>query len=175
MIEHPLGKQVRSSRLMVKFTTGMISAQLLLHLLVFPFFTMDVDSSGGNQWISTLKFLVDLFFVVGSVCAFLTRVTDPGYLKKNENVKLLTLLEEFEPTEMCPVCQIITIPRSRHCNICNKCVDRWDHHCPWINSCIGRRNHAYFLIFVLSVWLYLLVLSVLFIVLLVLGSGGKLL
>lgn len=49
---------------------------------------------------------------------------------------------------MCPECKVIRTPRSRHCNICNLCVERFDHHCPYINNCVGYNNHVYFLLFI---------------------------
>lgn len=45
---------------------------------------------------------------------------------------------------------------SRHCFICDKCVDRQDHHCQWINQCVGIGNHNSFFVFVILVWAYLL-------------------
>ena len=44
---------------------------------------------------------------------------------------------------------------SRHCYICNKCVDRFDHHCQWLNNCVGVGNHTLFFIFLISIWCYL--------------------
>ena len=61
------------------------------------------------------------------------------------------MLETFDPVLLCPDCEIIRTNRSRHCSICNKCVERFDHHCPWVNNCVGTNNHHLFMIFLLSV------------------------
>jgi len=50
---------------------------------------------------------------------------------------------------MCPECEVLRTPRSKHCAICNRCVERFDHHCPWINNCVGVNNHNSFLVFIM--------------------------
>jgi len=45
---------------------------------------------------------------------------------------------------------------SKHCIICNVCVDRFDHHCYWINNCIGKNNINYFVCFVILIALNLI-------------------
>ena len=57
------------------------------------------------------------------------------------------LLSTTDPYNLCPDCKVIRTPRSRHWNIWNRCVERFDHHCPYLNNCIGYRNHIWFLLF----------------------------
>jgi palmitoyltransferase len=62
---------------------------------------------------------------------------DPGHLKSAKGVPFLELMKVFDPVLLCPDCETVRTDRSRHCSICNKCVERFDHHCPWINNCVG--------------------------------------
>ncbi|KAG5472343.1 hypothetical protein LSCM1_03742 [Leishmania martiniquensis] len=48
------------------------------------------------------------------------------------------------PIFFCRTCQVAKGPRTRHCKVCDNCVDEMDHHCPWTNCCIGRSNYPYF-------------------------------
>ena len=45
---------------------------------------------------------------------------------------------------------------SRHCFICDKCVDRFDHHCHWVNNCVGAGNHSFFYAYLLFIWSYIM-------------------
>ena len=66
------------------------------------------------------------------------------------------MLEQFDCGMICPECQVLRTKRSRHCNLCNRCIDRFDHHCPWVNNCIGRRNFNLFYGFIIAQCLWLL-------------------
>ncbi|XP_058070153.1 probable protein S-acyltransferase 22 isoform X3 [Magnolia sinica] len=45
---------------------------------------------------------------------------------------------------------------SKHCRVCDKCVDGFDHHCRWLNNCIGRKNYRRFFILMVSALLLLI-------------------
>ena len=81
---------------------------------------------------------------------------DPGTLKSackgDEPYEFEDLLTKFEPQDLCPDCKLIRTPRSRHCAICNVCVERYDHHCTWINNCVGINNSAVYVFFLFYAW-----------------------
>jgi len=59
-------------------------------------------------------------------------------------------MQVVDPLHLCPECEVVRTPRSRHCSVCNVCVERFDHHCPWINNCVGIKNHCDFMVFITS-------------------------
>ena len=86
--------------------------------------------------------------VLWLISCFVAISKDPGYIKKSSQNKLFDLYQSFESHLICPDCVVVRLPRSRHCQFCNKCVEKFDHHCPWINNCIGGKNLGWFLLFV---------------------------
>ncbi|MES1916563.1 MAG: hypothetical protein MHM6MM_008378, partial [Cercozoa sp. M6MM] len=41
----------------------------------------------------------------------------------------------------CEQCHIYREPDTKHCNLCGKCVRRFDHHCLFLNTCVGGANY----------------------------------
>lgn len=80
-----------------------------------------------------------------------------------------TLLKELQPNEIalchlvdngfniidyCPSCYVKKTPNSKHCVICNRCIEGWHHHCFWINKCIGKANIVVYMLFIIFSLLY---------------------
>jgi len=40
--------------------------------------------------------------------------------------------------------------RTKHCSVCDVCVDGFDHHCGWLNNCVAEKNHRPFVVMVLA-------------------------
>lgn len=66
-------------------------------------------------------------------------------------------LDPFMPltSENCITCNVVRLPRSKHCPLCNSCCAKYDHHCVWLGNCIGFNNMGVFLIFLICHTLYL--------------------
>ncbi|PSN57980.1 hypothetical protein C0J52_00223 [Blattella germanica] len=74
-------------------------------------------------------------------------------------LKVSIAVPEFDRTKhahviengRCHLCNIRTSSsRTKHCSVCNKCVEKFDHHCKWLNHCVGGRNYVAFIICVVS-------------------------
>ncbi|CAD8174575.1 unnamed protein product [Paramecium pentaurelia] len=79
---------------------------------------------------------------------------NPGFVPCS-NKTLMDLLDGYQVDQICPDCSDVKPPRSRHCEICQKCVNKYDHHCPWLSNCVGEKNQYVFITF-----LFTLILSI---------------
>ncbi|KAL3614409.1 hypothetical protein CASFOL_042483 [Castilleja foliolosa] len=96
---------------------------------------------------------------LGSLVMFVRLSKDPGYVKtrtgdhSDAEDPLLNIDLNGNSnwngnwSQLCPTCKIIRPVRSKHCAVCKRCVEQFDHHCPWISNCVGKRNKRDFVIF----------------------------
>jgi palmitoyltransferase len=53
-------------------------------------------------------------------------------------------------SRICHTCWEWKNLRTKHCSICNVCVDGFDHHCGWLNNCVASKNHRQFVLMILA-------------------------
>lgn len=92
-----------------------------------------------NNWVLFGLYTFSVLLVVATTC--ITSLSDPTdkivYNYKWSKYKNETFMEETAAYYLCEYCDSYCQQKSKHCRICNRCVDNFDHHCIWINNCIG--------------------------------------
>ncbi|GLH16667.1 NF-kappa-B inhibitor cactus [Gryllus bimaculatus] len=86
---------------------------------------------------------------------------DPGYVALNSDsyhraIKQIPYFDKWKKrnivlSRLCHTCRCLRPLRAKHCRICNRCVEYFDHHCPFIYNCVGLRNRMWFFLFVMSI------------------------
>lgn len=56
---------------------------------------------------------------------------------------------------VCYFCKSAKTQHTFHCDVCHKCVMKFDHHCYYISNCVGRDNICFFLGFLFNLTVYL--------------------
>jgi len=131
----------------------MLLAIAALSVNVFPCNSFPIDFA--DIPLNYLVYLQITFFSLAFVSLTITWATQPGRLKKSEQVEFVNLVERMDPNLLCPTCEVICTPDSRHCYICDSCIERFDHHCHWVNNCIGPRNHPAFFVYILALAIFM--------------------
>lgn len=66
--------------------------------------------------------------------------------------------------QYCTICKTYIKQNSNsfHCNLCNVCIEGFDHHCIWIGKCVGRKSKYWFYVLIGFICLFyiFLILSV---------------
>ncbi|KAF6027765.1 hypothetical protein EB796_013929 [Bugula neritina] len=99
-------------------------------------------------WIAHITFWVSN--VLMWISLYHANTIDPGYLPRNipeydMAIKQVAHFNDWKEgdnplSRLCHTCRTIKPLRSKHCRVCGRCVQNFDHHCPWIYNCVGYRN-----------------------------------
>ena len=123
--------------------------------LIFIFLTLGMNIVVAMANSQPIILMIILSFITADLLVFGSIwLSKSSYIENNNKVMFVSLMETFDPESLCPFCQVIRLPQSRHCNICNRCIERYDHHCPWINNCVGRTNHSGFYVHLILIMAY---------------------
>ncbi|KAG7506643.1 putative palmitoyltransferase ZDHHC4 [Solea senegalensis] len=142
-------------RLFHQRSNTFIYLHILLEGAVYAEFTYEVfgfcremDTTLTSLSVPYILLIIKTFFF------YLCVRKDPGTVTKRKvSVQVLMYPYDrrlFHPGVSCPTCQLFKPARSKHCRVCNRCVQRFDHHCVWVNNCIGAQNTRYFLLYLFS-------------------------
>jgi palmitoyltransferase len=129
-----------------------VCLHLFFELLLFFFLLPNLNN---YSYYITFWFLIIALFI----SFFIINRSDPGFLEAKDNLTWLQMVEQkIHINEYCPYCRVKKTNKVKHCHVCKKCVNGFDHHCNWIDNCVGEKNKIRFLIFV-SITLFNLIFN----------------
>ena len=136
-------KTLCSNKNMILFIVLHLVIILLVFFILLPYFNSNIFSS---------------IYIIISAFVFILYISlsfsNPGKMINNEYNDLLDIVEKGNDAEdFCPYCLVKNNFRSKHCLICQNCIDEFDHHCFWVGNCIGKNNYKLFFIFLIYILL----------------------
>lgn len=90
----------------------------------------------------SFKVIIPFILLILVFIFYYLTCSNPGFVEQDS-----TPLVESRSNFFCQKCQIFIPLRSKHCNLCGRCVLRRDHHCPYTQICIGMKNHLFFIFY----------------------------
>ena len=132
-----------------KFVLFLVLTVLINFIMIYsfiPYLMQNLQSGILKSLNYYLFYILSFLFLVNYIHIIFS---DPGVMinEKNETwLEIVTTRKNIN--KMCPYCKVEQTKLSKHCFLCNKCIEVFDHHCHWINNCVGNGNKTYFIIFI---------------------------
>ena len=129
---------------MIIFVLSLISSLMLLLYIKFWKF---------------LSFKTKLFGLINFWTAFIsytyTSIINPGYPKNTIGRAFGIPKNDYYFCEYCRF-YLKKVSYGSHCDLCDICIEKFDHHCFWTGHCIGKNNKISFIIFVPAIFILLI-------------------
>ena len=138
----------------IKFISFNILSVFIIFTILFLFFPFLKSQNCNLPFIEYFCYFSTLIFIIlYSYIIF----SDPGVIEKNGEPWINIIKSGKNLNKMCPYCRVEQGKFSKHCFLCDKCIEVFDHHCHWINNCVGHLNKPYFLGFIISLLITLVI------------------
>lgn len=118
------------------------------------FYVANISFHSVGYFIFVVPDLEDWFYVpylyvtvlLAMIFYYRCNTGDPGFLPTNTARASELARAGNGSIRVCTTCKLVRPLRSKHCQVCNRCVARFDHHCPFVNNCVGSKNHPDFVL-----------------------------
>ena len=151
---------------------------LAIICIIIKYFYFRKKEKGESSFMTLLYYLSFIFDIF--ICGFILypKICNREVYKNNSSTKnkfnsfyIQTKYEDIYKSynynldkleQLCPVCKIIRPPKTKHCFICNKCINNWDHHCFWLNICINKDTYNLFIFFLIILFITIVLNVIIF-------------
>ena len=94
------------------------------------------------------SFPIPIPLLLPSVGMFFSWLLFDGMVRSDPG-RVTTTQISMQSVGVCVYCRKVQLAETRHCKVCNHCVDGFDHHCDVLGMCIGKGNMRIFLTFLI--------------------------
>jgi palmitoyltransferase len=133
----------------IRFTYYFLTLGSLTYCYLDPFTRLPVPYF--PRW---HRFAGTIAVFVGIYLHYKVSFTDPGTVMPDTKQTALNRFKYdgviFAQGVSCRTCLIEKPARSKHCQRCGVCVEKFDHHCAWLGNCVGLKNYKHYIHFL--VW-----------------------
>ena len=153
-VKAPTQKKSKSKRNLIIVFIFQFLTFLIMFFCMFPQISAYINVD--NNIAPKIGYYFFLIFYIIFTIAFLTIfikliIIDPGRPIGFSQNYLKDLLSEkkikINLFEYCPKCLVKFTKTTKHCIICDKCCEGFDHHCYWVNNCVGKNSYCLFISF----------------------------
>lgn len=165
-------KDVEMSAILKKIFHAKQILFYVFHLSNFMFIysNFNIEYNSDNEEVINNPGIVMIkkrsYYIFLTVCSLILffilllklRPIEEMYLSRNEEMEKFILSKNNELiNNQCQVCKVTRCMRSVHCQLCNRCVTKYEMHSDWFHICIGSINCFLYTVIILLLNVYFLI------------------